>query len=352
MSLTLDQLTNGLTPEHDYFFTEKPQDPEMRESTSVWLFDENGEFGFPRVAIEGEAHTWDKHTCQANVALGGGRVLFESERGTVPSPIGPDGKPSVFGAGALRFQCVQPFRKWAMVYDGTVYEGTVAEQIAGIPLSKKTTMRLEVELTMVTPAWIQDYSPEKLATMTKAEIDDAGSMGVGWRLEHLCRGEGELRIDGTTRNFKLVGSRIKRQSVRPMHAFRGHCWQSALFPDGRAFGFIAYPSSDTAPEYNIGYVYQNGQMYPARAKKIPFIRQLLESGDNVSFELESALGTHKISAVTCLSTFQSLPGGMGGTTGVGFALQQSGARYTWDGMTTYGMIERSASTKQMEDGYR
>ena len=38
MSLTLEQMTNGLTPEHDLFFREKPDQPEMRESTSIWLF--------------------------------------------------------------------------------------------------------------------------------------------------------------------------------------------------------------------------------------------------------------------------------------------------------------------------
>jgi len=37
MSLELDQLTNGLAPDNDLFFPEQPADPEMRESTSIWL---------------------------------------------------------------------------------------------------------------------------------------------------------------------------------------------------------------------------------------------------------------------------------------------------------------------------
>ena len=44
-----------------------------------------------------------------------------------------------------------------------------------------------------------------------------------------------------------------------MAAFRGHCWQSAVFPDGRAFGYIAYPLRPDESEedrYNIGYFYQ------------------------------------------------------------------------------------------------
>jgi len=337
VDLTLAQLTNGLTLDHDHFLTERPKDPEMRESTSVWLFEEGGNFGFPRIGIEAEAHSWDNHLSSANFVLDDGRVLVLNERGRVPSPLDSEGKATIFGAGPLRFQCNEPFRKWRMVYDGTAHDGTIGEQISGTLLSKqrRTPVHLEVELSMATPAWIQDYTPEKIAKMTKLEIDDARSMGLGWRFEQLCRGDGELRIDGTTRSFKLVGSRIKRQSVRPLDTFRGHCWQSALFPDGSAFGFIAYPANDTAPQFNIGYVYIGGKMYPARATKIPFIRQIM----------------HNILASTCLSTFQIFPSGMGTLGGLGFILQQSGANYAWNGMTSVGMIERSATTRQMDEGY-
>jgi len=352
MTLTLDQMTNGLAPERDYFFPKAPDDPEMRESTSVWLFEESGEFGFPRIGIEGEAHSWDNRLYHANFALGGGRVLHGTGRGPVPSPIGPDGKASVFGAGPLVFRCIEPFRRWGMVFDGLAHDGTLADQIDGsLYERKKIPVRLEVELTMETPAWVQDYSPEKVALMSEAEKDDAQSMGIGWRLEHLCRGEGVLEIDGNTRTFRLQGSRIKRQSVRPLDAFRGHCWQSAIFPDGRAFGFIAYPANETKSEYNVGYVYQDGKMYPARATRIPFIRRVIAEGEDVSLELETELGRHRIGGTTGLSTFRVNNAEMAALGAAGFTLQQGGARYTWDGMATYGMIERSATGKQMEEGY-
>ncbi|MFV8817478.1 hypothetical protein [Haliea sp. E17] len=352
MPLTLEQMTNGLTPEHDYFFPSCPDNPEMRESTSVWLFEENGKFGFPRFGIEGEAHSWDNRLYHCNFALEGGRVLLDAGRGPAPDVMGPAGKPSVFGAGPVTFQCLEPFRRWHMVYEGTPQEGTIEELVQG-PLtgSKLIPVKLEVELVMETPAWVQDYSPEKVAKMSKKEQDDAQSMGIGWRLEHLCRGQGELTIDGTTREFNLLGSRIKRQSVRPLDAFRGHCWQSAVFPDGRAFGTIAYPASDTAPQYNIAYVVVDGRMYPARATRIPYIQQVLAEGDDVTLELESELGTHRIGGTTCLSTFRVNNPDMAALGAPGFTLQQGGARYTWDGMTAYGMIERSATGKQMAEGY-
>jgi hypothetical protein len=348
MPLTLDQMMNGLAPDHDLFFVERPDDPEMRESTSVWLFEENGEFALPRIGIEAVAKAWDSRAYQANFAFRGGRILDGSGIGAGPSPLGPDGRPRIFGAGPLTFRCIEPFRRWAMSYAGDAVDGTVDQQIGrSLDRSKRVPVRLDVELAMETPAWVEDNSPEKLAQMSEARRAEAGSMGIGWRLEHLFRGGGTLRLDGTTRRFRCVGSRIKRQSLRPLAFFRGHCWQSALFPDGRAFGFITYPpAGDGSEPYNEGYVFQDGKMHPARATKIPWLRQLLGEGDDASLELESALGTTRIEASTTLSTYRIMTTADG--LPVDFNLHQGGARYTWDGMTSYGMIERSCTADQLK----
>lgn len=343
MPHSLDEMTNGLTPEHDLFFPERPRDPEMRESTSLWLFEENGDFGVPRIGIEAEAKAWEKRIHQANFALGGGRILDGIGAGPGPSPFGPDGRPSVFGAGPLSFRCLEPFRRWAMLFDGDAVDGTVEQQLSrSLDRERRVPVRIEVELSMATPAWVQDYSPEKVARMSEAEAAEARSMGVGWRLEHTFRGEGTLEIDGDRRDFRCVGSRIKRQSVRPLMSFRGHCWQSALFPDGRAFGYITYPPGEDGSEpLNEGYVYQDGVMHPARATKIPWLRRLVDAGDDASLELESDLGTTRIEARTALTTYRI----MGPSDGlpVDFNLHQGGAHYTWDGQSAYGMIERSST---------
>jgi hypothetical protein len=115
-----------------------------------------------------------------------------------------------------------------------------------------------------------------------------------------------------------------------------------VFPDGRAFGFIAYPPGEDGSTYNEGYVYQDGRMYPATATKIPFLRELSPSGEDVSLELESELGKVRISGSTCLTTCKSGIAEM-----PGFALQQGGVRYDWDGQVAYGMIERSSWASQI-----
>lgn len=50
MPLSLDELRNGLAPEQDLVFPKQPTHPEMRESISIWMFDETGAFGFPRMS--------------------------------------------------------------------------------------------------------------------------------------------------------------------------------------------------------------------------------------------------------------------------------------------------------------
>jgi hypothetical protein len=163
-------------------------------------------------------------------------------------------------------------------------------------------------------------------------------MGVGYRFEHLFRAEGVFQVDGRTRPFKGTGLRIHRQSIRRLEGFYGHCWQSALFPDGRAFGFIAYPPRPDGTEtYNEGYIYQNGRMIKARAVKTPWLRRIVPSDDDVTVELESELGRTRIEGKTTLSTFR-----VGNPDIGGLNLQQSGVRYRWGDQTAYGMIERSS----------
>jgi hypothetical protein len=156
-------------------------------------------------------------------------------------------------------------------------------------------------------------------------------------MEHHFRGEGKLTIDGETRQFKCVGNRVHRQSVRPLGAFRGHCWQAAVFPDGRAFGYIAYPPAEDGSTYNEGYVWQDGKWYPAVARNIPFLRNLAANGDDISVEMEYELGVAKIKGVSKLGNFK-----LGGKDMPGFSLNQGGGEYTWDDQTAYGMIERSS----------
>jgi hypothetical protein len=339
MTISLDDLRGGLALEKDLVFPAKPDHPEMRESTSIWMFDEEGRFGFPRMGIEAEAASWNDRSFQANMALADGRVLDGAGRGAPPSPFGPDGRPVVLGAGGQVYTCLEPFRRWRVSFEGSAVDTHVEDQIAQrVNRDKRAPVRLEAELTMVTPAWIQETGEGDGSA-------EAEYMGLGYRFEHLFRAEGVFHFDGKDHPFKGTGLRIHRQSIRRLEGFYGHCWQSAVFPDGRAFGYIAYPPKPDGSQYNEGYVYQDGKMRPARATKIPWLRRVAGSGDDVALELETELGVTRIEGSTTLATFQVANPYLNGLT-----LQQSGVHYRWGDQTAYGMIERSSPESQTTIG--
>jgi hypothetical protein len=336
--LPFELLSSGLAPEQDYTLAKKPDNPEMRESASVWLYDESGAFGFPRGGVEAVAASWEHRDFQANFAFPGGRVLDGNGAGPAASPIGPEGRPNVLGAGSMTFSCVEPFRRWKMVFDGPAKDGPVMLQVANkLPSDGKDThVRLEAEMTMAAPAWVQDNTADT-SKMTKAQVADAESMGLGLRFEQLFRANCRLQVDGKSREFKATGLRIHRKSIRRLEGFYGHVWQSALFPDGRAFGSLIYPPRpDGTPGYNEAFIFQNGRVYKAKVVKAVFINRIVPEGEDVSLELESELGLTRIQGTSCLSTFM-----VNNPRWPNFSLQQGGVRYGWDGQSAYGMIERS-----------
>jgi hypothetical protein len=340
--MTAADFSGGLGLEQDLFFAEPPSFAWLREGTSFWLFEADGAFGIPRNGVEAEPQAWESRRYQANLAFADGRVLLDSGVGAMRSPLDAEGRPAVLGAGPLTFRCLEPFRRWLVSFDGTAVDTTVAAQIARtVDETRRTPLRYAFELEMAVPAFLQDVSPTNFQTMGKGVRRDALSVGLGMRFEQLFRGEGELELDGERRTFKVGGMRVKRRSVRTDGLFlRGHCWQSAIFPDGRAFGYLAYPPhADGFEAWNDGFIYQDGRMYPAKAVKIPWLDRAVETGDDVGFALESELGVARIEGRTTLSTFR-----LSNPDIWGINLQQTGVRYVWDGQASFGMLERSSPT--------
>jgi hypothetical protein len=229
-----------------------------------------------------------------------------------------------------------------------VVDTHVADQIAGtVDRSRRVPLRYEIELTMAVPANVQDNSPKNFFTWGKGKQRDAVSIGLGWRFDQLFRAEGELAVDGEVRSFRAVGNRVKRRSIRTDGLMlRGHNWQGAVFPDGSAFGYEARPEHDDGFEpWNEGFVYKDGVMHRAKAVNVPWLRRIVDRGDDVSVELHSDLGITHIKGTSALTTFR-----IGNKDIWGLDLHQGGALYQWNGQSAYGMIERSAASSQTRLG--
>lgn len=339
-------LTGGIDPSREYVFADKPDNPEMRDSVSFWVLDDQGQIALPRTGIEAVSANWDSHDIQVNVAFPDGRVFRLRE--TTPSipPAGSDGRPTVLGAGGLAFRLVETFDTWTMTYDGKAVQTSSSDLIEGNTDGPLVDVNFHVEAKMAVPPWVQGSLLTDANTQLETSVE-GGLMG-GPRYEQLFRATGRVSVDGgAEHHFTGSGLRIRRQGVRKLEGFWGHCWQSAIFPSGRAFGYIAYPPRpDGQPTFNEGYIFGgSGELIPARVVQAPWLTRLQPSGEDVSLVLETADGTISIEAETVFGAHdvhhhdktysaQALQADFP-------VVQQAGVRYRWDGEETYGMLERS-----------
>jgi hypothetical protein len=334
-------LTGGLPLAREHAFAECPTIPGMRDAVNMWVSDDRGVVGLPRFAVEALAPGWDRQDLSVNIAYPDGRVLSVRDSAPAHSTFGPEGLPTIFGAGPLQFRCIEPFRCWDVSFKGAAHEMTTQAQMNGaLPATGPLTdVEFHIETTMAVPPWIQGTMSRQAAELLHSGVE-AELMG-GERFEQLFRARGTLRVGDTLHEFTGSGLRIRRQGVRNIQEFWGHCWQSALFPSGRAFGYNAYPPRDDGkPTYNEGYIYDGeGELIPARVVKAPWLAKLRPCGDDVSLVLATARGEIAIEGETLVSTFAmgrpELPPNFP-------VLQQTGVRYRWDGEETYGMMERSS----------
>ena len=213
--MTID-LTGGIDPAREYVFAERPENPEMRDSVSFWIIDDRGEIGLPRIGIEAVAANWDNHDIQVNVAFPDGRVY--RLRGSGPSlpATGPDGKPSVLGAGGLAFDCIEPFDTWTMTYDGPAVQTSSADLVAGKKDGPLVDVTFTVEATMAVPPWVQGALQRDAAERLTTSIE--GDLMGGPRYEQLFRATGSLTIAVTTTSVSpaaACGSAAKVSASSP-----------------------------------------------------------------------------------------------------------------------------------------
>ncbi len=340
-------LSGGLEAAREFVLAQQPDDPDMRDSVNVWMWDDGVEFGMPRIGIEAVGDQWSTHDVQCNIALADGRLLTIFEPGAVHDSRGADGRARVLGAGPLSFELVEPFVHWRMRLEGAAVATTVEAQIAGEqpPRSGRVPVALEVDLRSAVPPW-ENGALRGEAARVMAEQEEGILIG-GPRFEQLFRATGTFTVDGKAYPLNGGGLRIRRMGVRRLARFWGHVWQSAVFPGGKAFGHLVYPPrSDGKPTYNEGFVFEgDGGLVPARVVDAPWLRRMQARGEDVSVVLETERGTVRIHGETQLASFHAIPV----TESADFPiLQQCIARYTWDGESANGMLERSSLPEQVQ----
>ena len=330
-----------MSDDNDEVTAEAPSDPAYREGVSIWVWDDAGRFCFPRIGVEAVGAKWsDSFETAVCMARPDGTLLLVSAK-DAPLPVADaQGRPRVLGAGALVFECVEPFDTWRVDFDGGVVRSDVERYLTGgvakLRLGsglEEVDLRVSIEARQVAPPWFQGTrEPEGFHVVGER------------RFEQLCAVTGTLAVDGgESTSFRGGGLRIHRKggNRNDYGDFHGHTWASAWFPSGRAFGFIHYRSGpDGAPRYREGWLLEGDEVVAARVEGTPWLRDVTASGEDVSFTLRTATGEVTISGTTFASSFRPPRPTTDDTT---FPLLHSAiARYRWDHEEAFGMIERSS----------
>lgn len=350
MATGVQDLSGGLPEQREYVVAEKPEDG-IRDAVNVWIEEENGEFAM-RVGVEAVGAQWDRHEMWLDIAFADGRLWSRRGDGETRPAYGEDSRATVRATGPMRFECVEPFRRWTARFEGPVAR-TSAREIMENPAFAETAwsdVSFEIDMHMAAIPW------EPGSILPEAAEALGGKQGdyMSPRYEQLFRCTGTLVIDGEARSFRANGLRIRRTGFRAFDGFWGHCWQSAVFPSGRAFGCNSYPPREgEPPSYSEGWIIEaDGRRTGARPAVIPWLRKLVTGGEDVSLVLETVDGRRiEIGGTTFTNTRSRgghvLPPDWPKDWPI---VQQAHAFYTWDGERTTGMIERSSKPSVMDLG--
>ena len=345
-------VTGGLDPEVDFMLPAPPRDADTRDSCSMWISDETGLIGLPRMCIETMGSDWDNRGVQANIAFPDGRVLV-GHGGFAPAPPKIiNGKTVTLNAGPLTFEVKEPLRRWLMTFDGLARETTVLRQMRGEQEGAPKHVRIDIDATMAAPPWVNGEKATKIGDLATAKA--VGAVG-GHRHEQLFRCNGCVAIEGERQiTFAGTGLRIRRYGARDtgqaLGLFPGHVWQSAVFPSGRAFGVLAFPPRrDGTPAYSEAFLFDDGRMIYGVVLEAAWMKTLIPHGGAVDAVIETEAGERvRIGGRTHDTTFVPRGGSMWGDWAIHgkreirtLPIHQGGALYSWDGEQAYGMIERS-----------
>lgn len=338
-------MTGGYDPAHEFLMASAHENPKMRDSVSMWISDDKGRFGFPRMTIEAISGEWNNRGVEANIAYPDGRVLIGAGGFPGAAPVMIDGKAMTINAGPLTFELIEPLRRWNMRFDGDAYAATVQDQMQGVKTGPLRKVLITVEAIMAVPPW----SPGEQAR-DEATAKAVGAVG-GHRHEQLFRCTGSFEVEGEqAQDFTGTGLFVRRTGARDVGDFPGHCWQSAVFPSGKAFGLLAFPPrNDGTPAYGEGFLFDGKTKTYAKVVEAPWMTRFVPHNGPVDVVLETPEGKQvRISGLTHDSTYIVKGNPMFGNwnsfiqePNVKLPFHQGGARYEWDGEVAYGMVERS-----------
>jgi len=334
----LVDLSSGHDDSRESLVAERPTVPFWSENLLFALYDPDTDLGF-WLHLGTEPTQWNLWEDRVFVMLPGneGVMSMTGHHQTVP-----ECRPA---ASCLAFECLEPFRRWHVTFDGFGRPTTNQEMAQGrCQMGLRERLIIDFDVECATPVW--DAHDAAGLDTGKGAMRAQG--GAKEHYEQLVRASGSVVVGEREFHFNGTGWRDHSRGPRGGGTgapWGGHVIQGCLFPSGKGFGFSRYWTPTGEISLEGGYVVgADGVLHHAEVMAAPRLKTLQMSDETLPVALRWEGGELALSWQTTRSLWIAMRKGFV----VGADLSDEGVVYalnfgpvSWDGETGWLYSERS-----------
>ena len=200
-----------------------------------------------------DPHLWRE---VIHVLLPGGRALVSKSFGRRD-----DESETITGGNGLRYELIEPFKRWHLSFDGVARDTTRAALLAGASTDGRAVhLQFDLDAEFL-------YRPWSAATSKPEDGGLAG--GAKQHFEQVARYTGTITIDGQVTELDAKGFRDHSRGPRKFEARSGHTLLSGTFPSGLFVGMFETRALDGTPKFSQGFTVRDGVPYDAEVLRVP-----------------------------------------------------------------------------------
>jgi hypothetical protein len=336
--MTQHDWSSGLAPEKEYATAVAPTEPFWSENLLFAGYDPASDLGF-WLHLGTVPNDWSMWEDRVILRLPGDQGVLSM---WAYYRTAPDRKP----AGAnLAFECLEPYRRWRVTFDGFAQHISNADMAAGLaPDGPRKRLKIDLEVVCATPVW-------DAQTSAKSAHGKGDMNSQSWAKEHyeqLWRASGVVTVADEAIAFNGTGWRDHSRGPRggaTADPWGGHVILGCLFPSGRGVILSRYWRPDGAINLEGGCVVDpDGTFHHARVIEAPRLTTLELAGEHLPIAFAWPGGEARLTMRTDCSIWTAMQKQLA----IGKDLSGPGLMYVlnfgpceWDGETGYVYIERS-----------
>jgi hypothetical protein len=257
----------------------------------------------------------------------------------VSKTVGLSTDAAIPATGALSVSCERPFERWRLRHHGPALRTSSAAAARGLVVGGAIeSLDYDVTFERLHPVWdLTDWMREQ--QWGHAHVEQAGTF------------RGAVSANGRTYDLDGTGFRDHTLGPRNFANLNRTCWAHAEFPSGRVFCALRIWSPTDDVVLNQGFVFDQGEMHDATPGEMPTVTT--PSGEPRKFTIELDDRAARIEGEVIHSTAfmldepNDLVIGTDPSRAATKVIVETPCRFTWDGETGFGWLERSRRIDQL-----